>query len=344
MRSTGLYGKKSLALETREVDIKSPGFNDVIVKVHACGICGTDINFLKQWENEPMPLGHEIAAEVVELGEGVIDLKPGDSVVVEDCSMCGTCFNCKAGRSDLCRDMHGLNGYPGMGQYLCVRYNNLVKFDGMSHIDACLAEPLAVSLNAVINSQIPLNGSVAVLGCGPLGIMAAKVAKLYGAGFVAITEIDTQSSVGKARVDLAGKMGVDMIIDAKKQDIEGVIKGKFPKGIDRVIVSSPPESINDALRIIGYGGTITFFGLHFGGRNKINVDINHLIFNKITLQPFFAEPAMNFNLSLDLIKKGLIPAKDIITHQFNFSDAKRILSAIVNGSEPVIKAVMLPNS
>jgi L-iditol 2-dehydrogenase len=289
-------------------------------------------------------LGHEISAEVVELGEGVIDLKPGDSVVVEDCSMCGTCFNCKAGRPDLCRNMYGLNSYPGMGQYLCVRYNNLVKFDGMSHIDACLAEPLAVALNAVINSQIPLNGSVAVLGCGPLGIMAAKVAKLYGAGFVAITEIDTQSSVGKARVDLARKMEIDMIIDAKEQDIEGIIKSKFPKGVDRVIVSSPPESIYDALRIIGYGGTITFFGLHFGGRNKINIDINHLIFNKITLRPFFAEPAINFKLSLDLLKKGLIPAKDLITHQFRFSDARLILSAIVNGTEPIIKAVMLPNS
>jgi L-iditol 2-dehydrogenase len=167
---------------------------------------------------------------------------------------------------------------------------------------------------------------------------------LYGAGFVAITEIDTQSSVGKARVDLARKMEIDMIIDAKEQDIEGIIKSKFPKGVDRVIVSSPPESIYDALRIIGYGGTITFFGLHFGGRNKINIDINHLIFNKITLRPFFAEPAINFKLSLDLLKKGLIPAKDLITHQFRFSDARLILSAIVNGTEPIIKAVMLPNS
>ena len=75
MKSTGLYGKKYIDLETRSIDIKSPDFNEVIVRVHACGVCGTDINFLKQWTDQAMPLGHEIAAEVLEVGKGVKNVK-----------------------------------------------------------------------------------------------------------------------------------------------------------------------------------------------------------------------------------------------------------------------------
>jgi len=341
MKSTGLYGKKYINVETRSVDIKPPGFNDVIVKIHACGVCGTDINFLKQWTDQAMPLGHEIAAEVLEIGKGVKNVKPGDKVVIEDCSMCGICINCKNGRPDKCINMYDINGQPGMGQYMRLRYNSLIKFDGLSFLEACITEPLSVSLNSVLNAEIPFNGSVAVLGCGPLGLMSAKIAKLHGAGFVAISEINTRSKLGKARVDLADKLGIDLVIDSKEEDIEKVLKKKFPKGVDRVIVSSPPESINDALRIIGYGGIITFYGLHFGGKNIINLDINNLIFQKITLRPFFAEPAINFNVSIELLKKGLIPAKEIITRTFEFKDAKNVFNSIIEGSEPIIKAVMI---
>lgn len=344
MKSIGLFGKKRLMIESQEVNIKSPGFNDVIVKIHACGVCGTDINFLTQWTGDPMPLGHEIAAEVIEVGKGVKGLEPGDRVIVEDCSMCGTCLNCKNGRSDLCTNMFGLGGQSGMGQYMCVRYNSLVKFEEIDYVDACLTEPLAVSLNSVLHAEIPLNGSVVVLGCGPLGLMSARVAKLLGAGFVAVSEINTHTKLGQARINLAKKLGVDMVINPKEEDIEKVIKDKFPGGIDRVIVSSPPESIQDALKIIGYGGIIAFYGLHFGDRNQIKIDINNLIFRKITLRPVFAEPAMNFNISIDLIRKNLIPAKDFITHTFGFKDVKNGLQSIIDGSEPVIKAVILPNS
>jgi len=341
MKSTGLYGKKYIDVETRSVDIKSPGFNDVIVKVHACGVCGTDINFLKQWTGQAMPLGHEIAGAVLEVGKGVKDIKPGDKVIVEDCSMCGICINCKNGRPDKCINMYNTNGQPGMGQYMRLRYNSLIKFDGLSFIDACITEPLSVSLNSVLNAEIPFNGSVVVLGCGPLGLMSAKIAKLNGAGFVAVSEINTSSKLGKARMNLADKLGIDLVIDSGKEDIEKVIKKKFPKGVDRVIVSSPPESIYDALRVIGYGGIITFYGLYFGGKNTINLDINNLIFQKITLRPFFAEPAINFNVSIELLKKRLIPAKDIITHTFEINNAKNIFNSIIEGSEPVIKAVMI---
>ena len=89
MKSRGLYGKKFLDIQEREIEFGRLNEDQVLVKVHACGVCGTDINFVRDWEAEAMPLGHEIAAQVLEVGKNVTSVKPGDRVIVEDCTMCG---------------------------------------------------------------------------------------------------------------------------------------------------------------------------------------------------------------------------------------------------------------
>jgi len=343
VKSKGLYGKKFLDIQEREIEIGPPDEDHVIVKVHACGVCGTDINFVRDWEGEAMPLGHEIAAEVLEVGKNVTSVKPGDRVIVEDCTMCGICEDCKSGHPELCRNMYNMEGQPGMGQYMSVRFNSLDKFEGLDYVSACLTEPLAVCVTAVLNAAIPLGGSVVVLGPGPLGLMSARLARLHGAGFIAITGLPADNEREKARLAVARKFGCDMTIEVGKQDIEEEIKKRFPKGVDRVIVSSPPESMYDALKVIRFGGIITFFGLHFGGKSVINVDINDLVFRKITLRPTFAEPAINFPVSNRLLRDGLVDASALITHTFGFEDAKKIMGAVIDGSQPIVKAVMLPN-
>jgi L-iditol 2-dehydrogenase len=343
MQSRNLYGKKYLDIEERSQDVTLSDDNHVIVKVMACGVCGTDVNFVRDWEDDHMPLGHEISAEVIEAGKQVTSVKPGDTVIVEDCTMCGICENCKSGRPQFCRNMYDMEEQAGMGEYMSVRFNSLVKYEGLDHVSASLTEPLAVSLTSVLNAQIPLGGSVVVLGPGPLGLMSAKVAKLQGAGFVAITGLPADTPREKARLGLAPEFGCDMVIEVGKQDVEEEIKKRFPDGVDRVIVSSPPESMYDALKIIKFGGIITFYGLHFGGKSKIEVDINELVFNKISLVPTFAEPAINFPVSNRLLREGLVDAKKLVSHTFGFDETKQTLEAIIDGSEPIIKAVMTPN-
>ena len=343
MKAKGLWGKKFLDIQERTLDTGEPDDDHVIVKVRACGVCGTDINFVRDWADDPMPLGHEIAAEVVEVGKNVRRIKPGDRVIVEDCTMCGICKDCKSGQPQFCRNMYNMEGQPGMAEYLSVRFNCLDKFEGLDFKWACLTEPLAVSLTSVLNAEIPLGGSVVVLGSGPLGLMAAQLAKLRGAGFVAITGLRADNLQAKARLELAQKQGCDLVIEVGKQSVADEIKSRFPEGVDRVIVSAPPESLYDALKVIRFGGIITFFGLHFGGKSKIEVDVNDLIFRKITLRPTFAEPAINFPISLRLLRDGLVDAGSIVTHTFGFDQAKEVMTSIVDGSRPVIKAVMLPN-
>lgn len=344
MLSRGLYGKKYLDIQEREQEIGAPDEDHVLVKVQACGVCGTDINFVRDWSDEAQPLGHEIAAEVLEVGKNVTSVKRGDRVIVEDCTMCGVCEDCKSGHPELCRNMYTMEGQPGMGQYMSVRFNSLDKFDGLDYVSACLTEPLAVSLTAVLNAEIPPGGSVAVLGPGPLGLMCARLAKLRGAGFVAITGLPADNPREHARLATALELGCDMTLESGKQDVEAEIKKRFPRGVDRVIVSSPPESICDALKIIRFGGIITFFGLHFGGRGVVPIDLNDLIFRKITLRPTFAEPAINFPVSNRLLREGLVDASKLVTCTFGFAQAKEIMRAVIDGSRPIIKAVMLPNN
>ncbi len=344
MKSKGLWGKKYLDIQERETEIATPDEDHVIVKIMACGVCGTDLNFVRDWEGDPMPLGHEISAEVIQAGKNVTSVKPGDSVIVEDCTMCGICENCKAGHPEFCRNLFNMEGQPGMGQYMSVRFNSLVKFDGLDYVSACLTEPLAVSLTAVLGAEIPLGGSVVVLGPGPLGLMCARVAKLRGAGFVAMTGIAANNARERARRELAEKFGCDQFIEVGTQDVEKEIKKRFPNGVDRVIVSSPPKSIQDALKIVRFGGMINFFGLHFGGDSQINIDINDLVFRKITLKPTFAEPAINFPVSNNLLRDGLVDARSLVTHTFGLADARKMMRAALEGSEPVIKAVLVPEA
>jgi L-iditol 2-dehydrogenase len=341
MTSRGLFGKKDLAIEERTREIGRPGEDHVVVKVRACGVCGTDINFVRDWAADPMPLGHEIAAEVVEVGKNVTSVAPGDRVIVEDCTMCGICEHCKSGHPELCRTMHSIEGQPGMGQYMSVRFNSLVKFEGLDFVPASLTEPLAVSLTAVLNASIPLGGSVMVLGNGPLGLMAARLAKLRGAGFVGITGLPAANERERARFAAAKDFGCDLAVEAGRESVEEKVKALFPKGVDRVIVSSPPESMKDAFPIIAFGGIITYFGLHFGGRNTISLDVNDCIFRKITLIPTFAEPAINFPVSLRLLRDGSVDASKIITHTFPLEQAIVTMRGIVDGSLPAIKAVMV---
>jgi threonine dehydrogenase-like Zn-dependent dehydrogenase len=341
VKSKGLWGRKYLDIQERETKLAPPDEDHVIVRIKACGVCGTDLNFVRDWEGDPMPLGHEISAEVIEVGKNVTSVKPGDSVIVEDCTMCGICDNCKAGHPEFCRNLINMEGQPGMGEFMSVRFNSLVKFEGLDYVSACLTEPLAVSLTAVLGAEIPLGGSVVVLGPGPLGLMAARVAKLRGAGFVGMTGLPADSPREKARQELAAKFGCDLFVETGRQDVAEEIKKRFPDGVDRVIVSSPPESIYDALKIVRFGGQVNFFGLHFGGKSSIQIDINDLVFRKITLKPTFAEPAINFPVSNRLLRDGLVDARALISHTFSLEDARSLMTSAVEGTEPVIKAVMV---
>ena len=199
--------------------------------MHACGVCGTDLNFVRDWTDDHVALGHEIAAEVLEVGKNVISVTPGDRVIVEDVSMCGICDDCKSGHPEFCRNLFSIEGQPGMGQYMSVRYNSCVKFEGLDYVSACLTEPLAVSLTSVLNADIPLGGIGAGAGAGAAGADGGA------AGQAARRGLRRDHGPGRgqparegAAWTLAPEFGCDMVIEVGKQDVEEEIKRRFPKG------------------------------------------------------------------------------------------------------------------
>ena len=341
MKTRSLFGRKYLDIETRELEM-TPGPRDVVVKVLACGVCGTDLNFLRDYDGDFMPLGHEIAGEVVLCGSGVKGISPGDSVTVEDCSMCGDCPDCKDGHAEFCRNMHTLNGYPGMGEYVMVDFGNLNVYSGLDPVHACLTEPLAVALAAVNKADIPLNGSVMVFGAGPIGLLTAALARKRGAGFVGISARSSASPMNKARLALAEKIGCDLVVVTKEQDLIGEVKKLYPRGVDRVIVTSPPASAREAFRIIRFGGAISLLGLSFKGDHVIPLDVNAAIFNKTSINTVFAEPAVGFAAATELIRRGVIDASLFQTHTFDFAAACETLAGCLDGTLPVIKSVFTP--
>lgn len=342
MRTIGLYGKKYVEIEHREIELPDVGDLNVLVKVHACGVCGTDLNFLRDWEGDAQPMGHELAGEVVEIGRKVENVRVGQHVIVEDCTYCGICPDCKLGRTELCRNMYDLQGRPGMSRYLLVNCRNLVPFDGMDYTTACLTEPLAVAMGAVLAADIPMGGSVMVLGHGPIGLMTAKMAMLRGAGFVGITGSSDAKPLGRHRLEVADKLGCGMILQSAKEDVSAKVRDRFPYGVDRVIVTSPPRSMYDAFKIVHFGGIIVFLGLDFGGGNVIDFDVNAAIFNKITLKSVFAEPAANFAATAELLKRGIVDASLFLTHSCNYVNVGNVLGDILKGSLPAVKVVFEP--
>ena len=344
MKTRGLFARNPLDFELREFELPPLGDNHVLVKVHACGVCGTDIHFAKDAKGDYNPLGHEIAAEVLEAGRNVVTCKPGDRVIVEDCAMCGVCENCKNGDVHLCRNMHNLEGRPGMAQHMVVHERLCDRFEGLDYVPASLTEPQAVALGAVLHAQIPPAGDVVVFGPGPIGLMCVRLSKMMGAATVGLVGYDAACPREKARFEAGKRLGADFIVDTAVEDPLEAVRRRFPNGADRVIVTSPPKSMEQAIPAGRFGATVSFIGINLGGNSRITVDVNDLIFNKRSLIPTFAEPAIKFPASLKILQKGMMDTRQIITHTFKLGEHKEIFHGIVDGRQPIIKAVCTPNA
>lgn len=337
MKSRGLFGGKGVNLEIREREIPKLRSNEVLVKVKCCGVCGTDLNFVRDWSEGLMPLGHEISGEVIECGRDVMRVRPGDRVTVEDCTMCGECADCKGCHPELCRNMHTLGGQPGMSDYLVVNAANVNVFEGLDFMRAALTEPLAVSLAAIDTSGIRIGEKVVVLGNGAIGLMTAALAVRNGAADVVIVASPRDTLSQKKKLDVARRCGVSECFRFGADDVLARYRERVPNGADHVIVTSPPVTVGTALKLARFGGTVNVLGLNFGGQNVIPIDVNELIFQKQRIVTTFAEPAIGFTTATELIRHEIIHADWFLNPAFDFSSAKNTLQAALDGSIDGVK-------
>ena len=331
-----LVGRKNFEIEIRKIEDQPLAPGMVRVKPLYCGVCGTDLHFLRHMDDFT-PLGHEISAEVVEVAEDVTRVKKGDHVIVEDVSMCGQCEACKCGDIDHCRNGRTLDGQSGMSTMMVVHESMLNPYEGVDDLTACMTEPLAVALRGVMALNLKPFQSVAVFGMGAIGLFSAAAARQFGAGRIAMFARNADSLRNQAAEAAARDLGADEVYYSSDTDYIGkaLEKGAF----DCAVVAAPPSMAAEAMKLVGYGGRVLSMGVTFGDDTHANLDVNDMVFNKKQLLTSIAEPAMHFPLSLQMIQSGRIDAKRVITHVVNIDEAAR-LKELYAKDAPAIKTVI----
>jgi threonine dehydrogenase-like Zn-dependent dehydrogenase len=337
-----LWGKAPFQFDLREVPTPTPNVGEVLVRVTGCGICGTDLHFLRVMNHEWTPLGHELAGCVEGVGAGVSRLQSGDSVIIENNSSCNVCDACKNGESRYCRNIWTfMNDQAGIGDYVCVPEISLQKYSNLTSRQACLAEPLTVAIDVTLRADIPLNGEVAIWGAGPIGIMACQIAKLRGARRVFLVGSPRDNPRNRFRLELAHEYGADLTISGDEDAVDEIMRATGD-GVDRVLVTAPPNAIPEALRVCRFGGIVALIGLEERAGETVMLDINAFHFQKLQLRASHAIPNHYFPIALDLLARRVINTDRLITHTFHLNDFQRAFETATEPDERVGKVMIEP--
>ncbi|CAK4825641.1 unnamed protein product, partial [Aphanomyces euteiches] len=315
------YTKAPFQFELRDVRLADIGDDEVLIKVKACGICGTDMTIAKETAEEWEAIGHEIAGIVEKAGSRVDHVQVGSSVTLETSTFCRKCDWCRNGRYDLCNQgpsFWGQTAAMGFSEYIIAPKECVVPYEGLSFAVASLTEPLGVAVDLVETVGIGLNDDVLIVGLGPIGLMALRLAKLKGARKI----YAAARSHSVKRIELARQFGADEIIYT---DITPLESYPFEKGgVDKILVTAPPQTIPSTLKAARVGGIIGFIGIEYGNGANITFDANDFHFKKLQLRASHASPALYFPQCLDLLKSGAVDGNALISHTFGleqFADA-----------------------
>ena len=304
-------------------DVPEPevGPGEVLIKVLRTGICGTDLHIraFDSWARSaiktPLVLGHEFVGEVVEVAAGVVDITPGDLVSGEGHLVCGKCRNCLAGRRHLCRSTIGLGiGRDGaFAEYVTLPASNVWVHRVPVDLDvAAIFDPFGNAVHTALS--FPLVGEdVLITGAGPIGIMAAAVAKHAGARQVMITD------VSPFRLELAEKVGVSLALDVRTSTIEdgqralGLREG-FDVGLE---MSGRPEALREMIANMTHGGRIAMLGLP---AEEFAVDFSKIVTSMITLKGIYGREMYETWYAMSVLLEGGLDLRPVITGRYSYRD------------------------
>ncbi len=319
---------KALAKLKAEVGIwmtKSPkpkmGHNDLLIKINKTAICGTDIHIYNwdEWSQKtipvPMVVGHEYAGEVVGIGQEVKGFTIGDRVSGEGHITCGHCRNCRGDRTHLCRNTVGVgvNREGSFAEYLVIPAYNAFKLpDEISDELAAVFDPFGNAVHTALSFDL-VGEDVLITGAGPIGIMAAAVAKHVGARHVVITDVN------EYRLELAKKMGATRAVDVSKEKLEDVMSELgMTEGFDiGMEMSGVPMAFTSMLANMNNGGKIAMLGIP---GQDMAIDWSQVIFKGLTIKGIYGrEMFETWYKMASLIQSGL-DISPIITHSFAIDD------------------------
>jgi len=318
MKAARLKSLKNL--KVAEIDKPELKEGEVLVKIKAGGICGTDMHIFAKENAFSHHLGHELSGEVVANKSRDYEFTKGDRVVIDNATNCGVCKFCKNGEPEYCSNIRNLLMEERLSfqEYVAVPARSLYKFEDLSFQAAALAEPLTVALEMIDTADVKAGQDIAIFGPGSIGLMAAAYARHIGVNKIYLTG----RSHSKKRFDLGKKIGVDGIIEVDKEDTVQFFKDKNLE-LDRVLITAPPYTIKDAVQILHFGGILTYIGFSFDGRENVELNFNDIHLNKLQLRATHAIPNRFFPDALKYIKNGVINPDDFISAEFDLADVQK---------------------
>ena len=324
--------KKEEGLWLEDVPLPQPGKTDVLIKILRTAICGTDVHIFNwdEWSKAtipvPMQIGHEFVGVIAEVGEDVHDYKVGDLVSGEGHLICGKCRNCLAGRRHLCNTTKGVGvNRPGaFAEYLCIPVTNVWYCDPNIPLDvlACF-DPLGNAVHTALSFDV-LGEDVLITGAGPIGCMAAAVAKHAGARYIVVTDVN------QYRLTLAEKMGATLTIDVSKEKIAAAQEKLCMKeGFDVAMeMSGNSEAFNTIIDNMCHGGKIALLGIM---DKSAAVDWNKIVFNGLTIKGVYGrEMFETWYKMTSLIQTGL-DITPLITAKYHYTDFEKGFEAMRSG-------------
>jgi threonine 3-dehydrogenase len=318
-----------------DVPVPEPGINDVLIKIHKASICGTDVHIYNwdAWAQKtipvPMIIGHEFVGTVAAMGNNVHDLKVGEIVTGEGHLVCGRCRNCLAGRRHLCNHTSGVgvNRQGAFADYLCIPVTNVWHCDPSIPLDvlSCF-DPFGNATHSALSFSV-LGEDVLITGAGPIGCMAAGIAKHAGARHVVISDVNPY------RLDLARKMGATVTVDVRSQKIAEVMddlgmKEGFDVGLE---MSGNPGAFNDMLTAMCHGGKVALLGI-LGERTAVDWDL--VVFNGLTIKGIYGREMYETWYKMTVMVQTGLDLTPVITHRFpkaQFQEAFEVMRSGESG-------------
>ncbi|WP_189053217.1 L-threonine 3-dehydrogenase [Longimycelium tulufanense] len=319
-------------LELTEVPAPRPGDRDVLIKVLRTGICGTDLH-IASWDDwaagtvrPPLVLGHEFVGEVVAVGPAVTRAEPGDLVSGEGHLVCGSCRNCMAGRRHLCVRTLGLGVHTdgAFAEMVVLPESNVWVHRQPVDLDvAAIFDPFGNAVHTALAFPV-LGEDVLITGAGPIGLMAAAVARHAGARHVVITDVSDY------RLELARKIGVSLALDVRAVPIgraqrELDMKEGFDIGLE---MSGRPEALRDMIANMTHGGRIAVLGLP---TEDIPIDMARVVTHMLTIKGIYGREMYETWYAMSVMLQSGLDISPVITNRFGFEQHAEAFAAARSG-------------
>ncbi len=331
-------------LELRDVPVPQIASDDVLIRVHACGICGSDLKIQDDQHpyTPPVIVGHEFAGEIAEAGAAVTGWAIGDRVVSEQHTRaCGHCRQCLTGNAFACAFKRA-PGYfvdGAFAEFIKVPAWLLHRIpDNLSFVEAAFTEPSAVAAHGVLDrTGIAPEDVVLVLGCGPIGLVAAKMAQAVGASKVIITGVERDE---KARLPKARELGIDYVVNTAQADLAALVTDLTGgEGVDVVVeLSGAPSAISQGIRLVRRLGRVSIIGQP--PADEIAIPYREALFRALTVSFSYSSKYTSWERVLSWFARGAIRPAQFVTHVLRLAEWERGFELSRSGE--AVKVVLEP--